>query len=201
LSGATLILIAAVLPWTWRNYQMFNRFVLLNTNAGYAFFWGNHPIHGYNFISILPADGPSYQDLIPPELRSLDEAALDQALLKRGLAFIQRDPLRYLILSGSRIKDYFQFWPSGKSSLVSNLARVFSFALLLPFMIYGLIIRFPGVIKSKTLILYLFIIVYTGVHLLTWALIRYRLPVDAVLILFAGAALQKIQQTLSARFR
>ncbi len=201
LSGATLILIAAVLPWTWRNYQVFNRFVLLNTNAGYAFFWGNHPIHGYNFISILPADGPSYQDLIPPELRSLDEAALDQALLKRGLAFIQRDPLRYLILSGSRTKDYFQFWPSGKSSLVSNISRVFSFALLLPFMIYGLIISFPGVIKSKTLILYLFIIVYTGVHLLTWALIRYRLPVDAVLILFAGAALQKIQQTLSARFR
>ncbi len=201
LSGATLILIAAVLPWTYRNYQVFNRFVLLNTNAGYAFFWGNHPIHGYNFISILPADGPSYQDLIPPELRSLDEAALDQALLKRGLTFIQADPLRYLILSGSRIKDYFQFWPSGKSSLVSNLSRIFSFALLLPFMVYGLIIKLPGVIKSKTLILYLFIIVYTGVHLLTWALIRYRLPVDAVLILFAGAALQKIQQALSARFR
>lgn len=200
LSGATLILIAAILPWTYRNYQVFNRFVLLNTNAGYAFFWGNHPIHGYNFISILPSDGPSYQDLIPPELRSLDEAALDQALLKRGLAFIQADPLRYLILSGSRIKDYFQFWPSSKSSLVSNISRVLSFALLLPFMIYGLIVEFPGVIKSKTLILYLFIIVYTGVHLLTWALIRYRLPVDAVLLIFAGAALQQIQQTLSKRF-
>jgi len=200
LSGATLILIAAILPWTWRNYQVFNRFVLLNTNAGYAFFWGNHPIHGYNFISILPADGPSYQDLIPPELRSLDEAALDQALLKRGLAFIQADPLRYLILSGSRIKDYFKFWPAGKSSLVSNISRVFSFALLLPFMIYGLIIGLPGVIKSKTLLLYLFIITYTGVHLLTWALIRYRLPVDALLIIFAGVALQKIQQTLSKRF-
>ncbi len=200
LSGATLILIAAILPCTYRNYQVFNRFVLLNTNAGYAFFWGNHPIHGYNFISILPSDGPSYQDLIPPELRSLDEAALDQALLKRGLAFIQADPLRYLILSGSRIKDYFQFWPSSKSSLVSNISRVLSFALLLPFMIYGLIVEFPGVIKSKTLILYLFIIVYTGVHLLTWALIRYRLPVDAVLLIFAGAALQQIQQTLSKRF-
>ncbi len=200
LSGATLILIAAILPWTYRNYQVFNRFVLLNTNAGYAFFWGNHPIHGYNFISILPSDGPSYQDLIPPELRNLDEAALDQALLKRGLAFIQADPLRYLILSGSRIKDYFQFWPSSKSSLVSNISRVLSFALLLPFMLYGLIVEFPGVIKSKTLILYLFIIVYTGVHLLTWALIRYRLPVDAVLLIFAGAALQQIQQTLSKRF-
>ena len=30
---------------------------------------------------------------------------------------------------------------------------------------------------------------YTLIHLLTWALIRYRLPVDAVLVVFGGAGL------------
>jgi 4-amino-4-deoxy-L-arabinose transferase-like glycosyltransferase len=89
LVGATVILLLLIAPWTIRNYRAFDTFVLLNTNAGFAFFWGNHPVHGYNFISILPPDGPSYQELIPPELAGLNEAELDRALLKRGLAFIQ----------------------------------------------------------------------------------------------------------------
>ncbi len=43
-----------------------------------------------------------------------------------------------------------------------------------------------------------FAIVYTGIHLLTWALIRYRLPVDMVLIPFAGVAFVDIRERLEA---
>jgi hypothetical protein len=196
LAGATAVVILSIVPWTIRNYRAFDEFVLLNTNAGFAFFWGNHPIHGYNFISILPSDGPSYQDLIPPELRGLNEAELDRALLKRGLAFVQEEPGRYIVLSISRIKDYFKFWPSPESSTISNVSRVFSFALLGPFMLIGLFYslwRF----SAERLILYLFMVTYTGIHLLSWALIRYRLPVDAVLILFAALALMRIQARLT----
>jgi 4-amino-4-deoxy-L-arabinose transferase-like glycosyltransferase len=195
LVGATVILVLSIVPWTIRNYRAFDEFVLLNTNAGFAFFWGNHPIHGYNFISILPGEGPSYQDLIPADLRGLNEAEMDRALLKRGLGFIQKDPGRYLVLSVSRVKDYFKFWPSPESSLISNLSRVFSFGLLGPFMLLGLIYSLRRY-SANTSILYLFIVTYTGIHLLTWALIRYRLPVDAILILFAGLALVQIQARL-----
>jgi 4-amino-4-deoxy-L-arabinose transferase-like glycosyltransferase len=195
LVGAGAVLILSIAPWTMRNYRAFGDFVLLNTNAGFAFFWGNHPIHGYNFISILPDDGPSYQDLIPPELRGLNEAQLDRALLQRSLAFIQDDPVRYLVLSLSRIKDYFKFWPSSDSGLASNVSRVFSFGILWPFMAYGLIYSLRRY-SSLTLILYLFVVAYTGIHLLSWALIRYRLPVDAVLLVFAGAALVDIHARL-----
>ena len=38
-------------------------------------------------------------------------------------------------------------------------------------------------------LLYMFIVVYTGIHILTWTLVRYRLPVDAVLVIFAGLAM------------
>jgi len=198
LVGATAVLIVSIVPWTIRNYRAFDGFVLLNTNAGFAFFWGNHPIHGYNFIAILPGDGPSYQDLIPVELRGLNEAEMDRALLKRGLGFIEEDPGRYLVLSLSRIKDYFKFWPSSESSLISNLSRVFSFGLLGPLMLLGLFYSLRHY-SADTSILYLFAVTYTGIHLLTWALIRYRLPVDAILILFAGLALFQIQARLFRR--
>jgi hypothetical protein len=37
-------------------------------------------------------------------------------------------------------------------------------------------------------LLYLYVAIYTLVHLLSWTLIRYRLPVDAVLVIFAAVA-------------
>lgn len=197
---ATMVLILSILPWTYRNYKAFDTFVLLNTNAGFAFFWGNHPIHGYNFVSILPTDGPSYRDLIPSELQALNEAELDRALLNESLHFIQADPVRYLVLSASRIKDYFKFWPSPESSLISNLSRILSFGLLLPFMIYGVIRGLRGdIFSANILLLYLFLFTYTAIHLLSWALIRYRLPIDAILLVFTGLALIELQTKLVRR--
>jgi hypothetical protein len=40
--------------------------------------------------------------------------------------------------------------------------------------------------------LYLFMVLHTGIHLLTWPSPRYRLPVDAVLIIFAGLAVTEL---------
>jgi uncharacterized membrane protein (DUF2068 family) len=179
-----------IAPWTARNYQAFGRFVLLNTNAGYAFFWANHPIYGMHFVGILPADGPSYQDLIPPELRHLDEAALEQALLRRGVGFVLDEPGRYLLLSLSRVVEYFKFWPSAESGLISNVSRVLSFGLFLPFMVYGLVRAARD--WRRWSLLYLFVAVYALIHLLSWALVRYRLPVDAVLIVFAALAVSAL---------
>ena len=195
---AAVISLAIIVPWTVRNYLVFNRFVLLNTNAGFAFYWSNHPIHGQDFPANLP-DWSSYIELIPPDLLSLNEAELDQALLKLGLGFIRDDPQRYLMLSISRINDYFMFWPTSKSGLISNVSRVFSFGLLWPLMAYGFISHGRRAIPSELFIVYLFIIIYTVIHLLSWALIRYRLPIDAVLIIFASATVVEIQMKLAHR--
>jgi hypothetical protein len=140
-----LVIAGMILPWTIRNYRAFDRLVLLNTNAGFAFFWGNHPIHGYSFIPILPGADPSsgtpgYGDLIPNEVRGLSEPAMDAELMKRGFGFVLQDPVRYLVLSASRAVEYFKFWPTPESGLVSNLARVSSFGICLPFMVGGLIL-------------------------------------------------------------
>jgi 4-amino-4-deoxy-L-arabinose transferase-like glycosyltransferase len=253
---SSILIVALVLPFTIYNYARFQRFVLLNTNAGYAFFWANHPIYGTHFQPILPPEMGTYQSLIPPDLHHLDEAALDQALLKRGVQFVLDDPVRYLRLSLSRIPAYFMFWPSPDSSLTSNISRVSSFGLFLPFMIYGLLLALfnghhnrdrhgrlsvasasspliagpqfanplstdpsdrrepvlsaaqdlpteaspptfhPSNASNPIFLLILFASLYTLIHLLSWALIRYRLPVDAVLLIFAALALVDIGQRL-----
>ena len=191
---ASTVMALLISPWTLRNYRAFGRFVLLNTNAGFAFFWANHPIHTTRFIPILSEEQPSYQSLIPPELRRLDEAALDRALLRIGLGFVAQDPLRYALLSLSRVGEYFKFWPSPQSGMLSNVARVASFGLCLPLMLFGLalsVVRAPSNAATGpplVSLLWLFVAVYSAIHLLSWSLIRYRLPVDAVLVIFAGLA-------------
>jgi 4-amino-4-deoxy-L-arabinose transferase-like glycosyltransferase len=187
LALSALIVAVLIAPWTVRNYQRFDRFVLLNTNEGFAFFWANHPIHGTNFVAILPSS--LYHELIPPELLGLDEAGLNAALLQRGIGFVMDDPERYALLSMSRLKDYFEFWPSNDSGLMSNLVRVVSFGVYLPLMLYGAWLTARRVREGPALVLiYLFAVIYSLVHLLSWTLVRYRLPVDAVLMPMAAIA-------------
>lgn len=208
---ALALLLLCIVPVTLYNQSRFGRFVLLNTNSGFAFFWGNHPIYGTHFLPILPEELGTYQDLVPVEIRHLDEAALDQELLRRGLQFVIDDPKRYILLSLSRIPAYFTFWPSSGSGIISNLSRVGSFGIMLPFMLYGLFLAIKRTVSEKgnpiinliispTGLLLLFTIIYSSIHLLTWALIRYRLPVDAALIPFAGLAIYDLYSRINKRF-
>jgi hypothetical protein len=205
LSAATLVLVLMIVPFTIRNYRAFGTFVLLNTNAGFAFFWGNHPVHGTQFMPLLPGGSPQYYGLIPKELLPLNEAELDKALLGVGVQFVKEDPGRVLLLSISRLEEYFKFWPSSDSGLVSNISRVGSFGISLPFMLYGLWIALGQTWKSRTteerwniVLLLTFVLIYTGVHLFSWTLIRYRLPVDAVLIVFAALGIASLLQRNSS---
>jgi 4-amino-4-deoxy-L-arabinose transferase-like glycosyltransferase len=202
--AAAWIIVAAVLPWTIRNYAVFHRFVLLNTNAGFAFYWGNHPIHGTRFVPILP--NGMYARLIPDELKALDEAAMERALMRRGLAFVSDDPTRVLRLSASRIEEYLKFWPSRESGRASNYARTLSFGVCFPFMVGGVCLALSRRRRALnagassdwagSLLLVGVAGVYSLVHLLTWALVRYRLPVDAVMMPFAALALVRVHDRL-----
>ncbi len=200
------VLVALMLPWTVRNYLAFDKFVPLNTNSGFAFYWGNHPRYGTQFIPILPSE--EYFQMIPQELKAqgLNEAEMDSALLGEAVKIVLADPGRYALLSLSRIPTYFTFWPSPESSPVSNLSRLLSFALFLPAMVYGLLLSLATPYRSwwerlasPLTLLYLFMLMYTAVHLLTWTLIRYRVPVDTVLIVFAGLGIVDVVTRIQKR--
>lgn len=193
---AVLALAVCIVPWTIRNYAAFGQFVLLNTNAGFAFYWGNHPIHGSSFKPLLPTSGPSYGSLIPEELRRLNEAAMDRALLARGLGFVREDPVRYGMLSLGRVVEYFKFWPTAASGAVSNSMRFLSFGVCLPFILSGMLLGAlrPAAADGRSTrpeVAFLVGLVasYSAFYLMTWTLVRYRLPADALLMPFAALSM------------
>lgn len=193
--AALAVLVISIAPFTLRNYAAFGQFLLLNSNAGYAMFSAQHPMHGWTF---RPFDAAP----VPPELVGLNEAQLDKELMQRGIGFVLAEPGRYLALSLSRIPIYFEFWPTADTSLINNIGRVGSIGLLLPFMLIGGWLAFrsggPRAIggwrafaSSPLALISLFMLVYSALHIFTWAMPRYRLPVDAVALPLAALALAR----------
>ncbi|MFN8625139.1 MAG: glycosyltransferase family 39 protein [Candidatus Binatia bacterium] len=176
-TAATLALL--VLPWTAYNYRTFGDFLLLNSNGGFWLYSSNHPHQGTQF-------DPTYAAPLPERLRGLGEPAVDRALYRQAIGFIVTDPVRFLRLTLSRIPDYFWLWPSTQSSWSSNLGRLGSFALYLPPMLWGLYVTRHR--WRMCLPLYAYVGFDTALHLASWAAPRYRLPSDAIMMVFAGAA-------------
>jgi hypothetical protein len=202
----TLLLVSAILlffilPFTIRNYLVYDDFLLLNSNTGFAMYSAQHPMHGTSFREFHAAP-------VPADLRGLNEARMDGELMLRGIQFILDDPVRYLLLSLSRVRAYFEFWPSPDTSLLHNIGRVGSFGLFLPFILYGLYLAIrnlqPATCNSQLTthnsLIFLFITFYSALHIFTWAMIRYRLPVDAVLLPYAALAIIDLTNRLLCHF-
>ena len=94
----------------------------------------------------------------------------------------------------SRIPHYFWLLPSGESSVISNVGRLCSFTLSLPFMLAGLFLSRHR--WRACLPLYLYVAFDTTLHLTSWAAPRYRLPSDAVMMIFAGLAVVTLAERL-----
>ena len=93
--------------------------------------------------------------------------------------------------------------PTSDSTLLYNVGRMVSFSLFLPFMLWGLVLalRRAGPLRSRadwarfsttpTALILLFVAFYSLLHILTWAMTRYRLPIDAVALVFAALAVDE----------
>lgn len=195
LFGAGAVMLGFILPFTVRNYLVYNSFLLLNSNAGYAMYSAQHPMHGTDFQAFAAAPLPA--DLVGQDL---NEAEWDRELMQRGVGFVVADPVRYLLLSASRVLDFFEFWPTD-TTLLHNAGRLLSFALFLPFYVAGLWLaarqvwqetgNWRRVWAQPIGLLFLFIAFYSLLHIFTWAMSRYRLPVDAVAVPFAALAISE----------
>lgn len=181
------MMVLAVLPFTIRNYVMWGRFMLLESQFGHVFWNGNHPDHqGTYWAEVFP---------IPDDvLSSKNDAIITNRLLRMGIENVVKDPGHFLYLTFARLREFFKFWPTSDSTLLANALRVLSFGLMWPFAVIGLwISRW----KWRTLLpLYLFLLIHTGVYAISWTMTRYRLPVDAALMPFAALTFRIIVDKL-----
>lgn len=171
----------AVLPLTIRNYQLWQQFLLLEAQFGHVFWNGNHPEHFGNFhpYKVFP---------IPPEVLALNnDVLITNKLLRMGIQNVLDQPGNFFLLTLTRLREFFLFWPTADSTLVANVLRLLSFGLIAPFTLFGLLAN----LRRFALLtpIYLFIVVHSGIYAVTWTMIRYRIPLDPFFILFAAYTL------------
>jgi len=189
---AGVVMVGCIAPFTIRNYIAYDNFLLLNSNAGYAMYAAQHPLHGTSFGEYR--NMPLPEDIDPA---TMNEATWDKELMRRGIGFVLAEPGRYLMLSLSRVRDYIEFWPTADSSTLFNVGRVLSIGVFLPFMLYGLYSALLGKGRQifnlqSSIFLAVFMAFYSLLHIFTWAMSRYRLPVDAVALVFAALAINEL---------
>jgi hypothetical protein len=86
-----LVMTAAILPWTIRNYLVFGAFVPVSTNGGYTLLTGNNPSAKGRYTW----DDPSVADLSKDPH---DQVAMDRVARDRAWAWIAANPASFIRL-------------------------------------------------------------------------------------------------------
>jgi 4-amino-4-deoxy-L-arabinose transferase-like glycosyltransferase len=176
----------SLLPFSVRNHRLWGEFLLSEAQFGHVFWNGNHPGHQGNFHPFVVFE-------IPDKVLVLDnDALITKELLRRGIENVRHDPGHFALLTLTRLRELFKFWPTEDSSALSNLLRVMSFGIMWPFALAGVIVSWRRWRELTPMML--FMLTHIGVYAVTWTMIRYRIPVDAVLIPFAAVAVVRIYE-------
>jgi len=204
-----LITIAACLvPWVVRNYQLFDRIVIVPTKG-----WNLWERNNYRFNELYQQEtdeanayawllGRPPFDLSKPETvefpkiePSDDEVTRNEKFYQQAREFILANPGLYARLCVVRFFEFFRVLGRTKASPVFVIARLFPYGLALPLFLVGFLLAFrrhaEGVSRQK-IVLISVILAYVALHVLVTAAPRYRLPIEPFMLAFASFAAMRI---------
>ena len=196
------IIILLMIPWTIRNYLAYDGFVLISTRTLNLSNNISSRQDSFSFIKILNCGNINRTEIAKYPTEQIREA------VKRGenplnyqeeeLEAIKKDIYPDSTFLGRKWFNFVQFWepcdfkmsyrpfPDGRfdgiNSLKYNSKMMISYGLLLPFMLISII----DMIRRKKKIIYFLLfplLIQTILHVILWGVYRYRVPVDAFIII------------------
>lgn len=169
-----------MIPWFYRNAVVMGAFIPVSTEGGQALWHGNNPR--------ATGGGETYGD---PDLtrQHSSEVDLDRAYWQAGRRNILSDPHRFLQMA---VKKAWLFWrpfphQSGITSRARQLAAACTWALIVPAALFTIIQRWRT--SSGTRLLGGFLLYMTLFHMVFVGQIRFRIPVEPLLIVLAAPVL------------
>jgi 4-amino-4-deoxy-L-arabinose transferase-like glycosyltransferase len=170
-------------PWLIRNYFVFGQFVLIKSNLGNELFKGNNE---YATGNIRLRSEREFTDAEQAYLNQSDEVARNRFLFGKAFTFIKEHPQRFARLTMSRFIYYWTFTEGSLRKIWVPLAAYFA---VLTLAIIGLILSRAGGKDVQFMLLFLlsFPLPY---YFTVVGLLRYRFPLEPLLMVFAAYALQ-----------
>ncbi len=175
-----------ILPWGVRNIDALGEFHLGTANSGHVLWEGNNP---YNTTGGVAAGNLRYLDEMPEDLGELESDGWQR---DRAVEFIKGNPGRFLRLAGKKFLRFWNVWPNAPG-FDRGAYRWIAFASFMPVLILSL--TSVVVLRERwrdTIIVWLFVLYYTALHMVTIGSLRYRLPLEPLLMAFAAACLARL---------
>jgi len=172
-------------PWVIRNYRIYHKWILTSTNGIWTFYAAN------NESALSDVRGYSYSYDVK-ELKGLNEIELRATFRSWGINFIKKNPKKYFTLVRKRGFDFWRLYPhtiSGPGKAYSYKHIILGIMYTLPMYFFGIVGFFYSLFRKqwkKPLLIYLFIFLYSLLHILFRSAIRFRIPVEPYLIIIAS---------------
>jgi len=197
----TGIILVLMLPWTIRNYQVYGKIIILTTRTHRA----DIVLNKFSAKRLHKETIESKHYLTKEQIDSIANGLATYGRDPREIERIKRGvfPVKHSIFErwSAELFEFLtpcRFTPgySGNGyrfqyrSTKHNIALLFSYGILLPFFLVG-IIRVIKQKNTKGIIFLVIITVHTFVHVfLLWSVYRYRVPIDSFIIIIAAYGFQ-----------
>jgi 4-amino-4-deoxy-L-arabinose transferase-like glycosyltransferase len=176
-------LICVLAPWTVRNTRVQGEFVLISTQGGTDLYSSNNP----GATGILTHDSRLFRDegsTLYPRDRFPNEARRSNLYQRDAMAFIRANPGRFLRLCAVRLGEFWKLY-SPRVPVWQSLLTIGSLGLALPFALLHIVRR--GWRRGPELLLVILIASLSAVHAIYWSVIRYRMPIEPLVLALAAA--------------
>ncbi len=197
---AACVAILCCVPWTVRNYEVFHRLVPLRSTLGLQLWLGNNPYYIHSWPAWLhPIDNQAERD----KYVQMGEVPYMREKFSESLHYIRAFPRREIELTSQRfvatwlgtahpIRDFLDTRsPWVRSVTLSNL--------LVSLSVLGGIWVLIRRRSSFAFPVIAFPVLFPCIYYVTVPLLRYRHPIDPILMLLAATAVDGIRTSLGRR--
>ncbi len=178
---------ALMAPWWAYNYARYGEFVRLDLAGGMVLYTGNNPLNvSGGGITAKDVDFERFITIINPVQRN-------QAMQDAALQYIKSDPVHFIAMMPVKFTRLWRPWPyagefhSTWVVLISVFSAVPAFILALLGLALTLRSRLVPLLPCLAYLGYL-----TLVHVVTFGSVRYRVPLEPFVLMFAAAGLVEL---------
>lgn len=192
---AVCLCAAFMTPWWVRNAVVFGRFVPFTTGSGYNLYLGNNPTYGAAGV-----DGSgNFDPVVVATINRLTEVDRQRAYKDEAVRFVAENPTRTLRADAGKFVRFWNIIPNtvefrhGLYPIVCALSYG-------PILLLALWSAFRSRKRWRDFApFYLIIGYFTAVHTITMASLRYRLPIEPLLIILAAGPIADVLGREDAR--
>ncbi|MFH1368201.1 MAG: glycosyltransferase family 39 protein [Elusimicrobiota bacterium] len=184
----TLVVIA---PWTVRNYFYYGKFIPVST-AGRSFYLAcnDNVLH---FETAGEFDTPQSAEMSMPgipaeheEILKLPRMEQEEIFTRKANEWLKQNPDKFLFLLKARFLHFWRLYPM-MAYKWQKLAAKLTSGVYIPLGILGIFLSYRDF--RKTSLLALLFVIFTAAHLPFVVVLRYRVPIDPYIIIFASYTL------------